>query len=334
MKKGSLADQLSAMLAYRNRADIDAPVETARTNWTIVPANDNANPEEIANTHVERRLAIRPTISKILRESAEVDCRPVPVADVSKAKGEHDLELYPVARDVEYGFATDDNGKRHRVVVRIGRLRFSDGTQTEKGFAKGLDGKLVIKDLEMPVGAMLRTEEQQERMLGGNGVSKAYIEQSNLYFAQMLGAIEPRYVKGTGRRYGRSYSAAESRTMLAEAYANTPVLPPVKRYRKGLPCGSQRVAESFLGMQKGKKGESGSIAWEDVSSHIVNREVWEATLTYLTEAETTVLDKALEAGSLAELGDGGHRRTRERQGRRKLQAANDNLLAALKKSAA
>ncbi|TIV38954.1 MAG: hypothetical protein E5V91_12500 [Mesorhizobium sp.] len=312
----------------------EGPVEAVQTNWTIVPANDNANPEDIANTHVERRSAVRPTLSEIFRESAKVDCRRVPVADVSKAKGEHDFELYPIARDVEYGIAKDDKGREHKVVVRIGRLRFSDGTQTEKGFARGIDGKMIMKDLEMPVGAMLRTEDQQERMLGGNGAGGAYVEQSNLYFAQMLGAIEPRYVKGTERRQGRSYSADETRTMLADAYANTPVLPPVKRYRKGLPCGSQRVAESFLGMQKGKKGESGSVAWQDVSTHIVNREVWEATIAMLSDADTNVLDGALTARSLADLGDGSHRRTRERQGRRKLHAANDNLVAALKKSAA
>ncbi|MGX9144995.1 hypothetical protein [Mesorhizobium sp. 128a] len=333
MKKGSLADQLSALLAYRNRPDLDAPVETAGTNWKKQPANDNANPEEIANTHVERRLAIRPTLSALFRESAKVDFRQVPVADARKAKGEHDIELYPVARDVEYGFATDDNGKRHKVVVRIGSLRFSDGTQTEKGFARGIDGKPIMKDLTMPVGAMLRTKDQQERMLGGSGVSNAYVEQSNLYFAQLLGAIEPRYVKGTKRRQGRSYSAEEARTTLAEAYANTPALPPVKRYRKGLPCGSKRVAESFLGMQKGGKGESGSVAWQDVAAHIANREVWEATLAMLSDADTKVLDRALTASSLADLGDGGHRRTRERQGRRKLQAANDNLAEALRMAA-
>ena len=298
-RHGSLAEQLKALLEYRNRPET---VEPVKTNWTTVPANTNADPAEIADYGFERHLRITPSVEEIMRQ---VDANPP---------------------------ERNDTGQ----IVRIGKLRFSDGNQTERAYTHGADGKLIQYDAPMPVGAMLGTRDKAETQLGGRGYSNEDLLRSNDHFAELLGTIAPRYVKGTKRRNGKSYTADESRAMLAEAYANTPTLPPVKRYAPGLPCASQRIADCFVGMQKGKKGESGAIAWEDIAMSKVNKEIWDAALAYMTKGDTKTLDAAMSARNTYSIGsDHGYSgRSAWRNGKRALLAATDNLREALKLSAA
>lgn len=297
-----MAEQLKVLLAYRNRPEGDP--EPLKTNWTTIAANDNADPEETEDFSFERNLLVTPSVQEIARQ--------IRTKDVERnAQGQ---------------------------IVRIGKLRFSDGTQTEKAYTAGQDGGVVQMDARMPVGAMLGTTEKAKEQSGGKGYTQAQVEQSNLFFAHMLGTIEPRYIKRTKRRNGRSLTADESRLELAKAIANTDVMPRVKRYKAGLPCGGQRIADSFLGMQKGKKGESGAIAWEDIATHKVNREIWAETLAQLSERDVATLDAAMEARTYEDVGvaDGQSPLYAKYNGggKRRLLAANDNLAAALRMASA
>ncbi|MFC5584453.1 hypothetical protein ACFPOD_04975 [Nitratireductor kimnyeongensis] len=282
-------------MEYRNRPEGDPmPV---KTNWSVVPANDN-NPEEIADFGFERDLRITPSVQEIMRHAATGD--------------------------------EERNDKNQ--IVRIGKLRFSDGTQTEKAFTLGPDGSAVQYDRRMPAGAMLGTREKAETQLGGKGYTQAQNEQSNLYFAAMLGTIEPRYVKRGKRKNGRSLSADESRAELAKAVANTKAMPKITKLRPGLPCGGERVADSFVGMRKGKKGESGAMMWQDMCSAIVDREIWEETLAALNDEDRATLDATMAARSVRDLAPGKRGGNAYIAGSTALSAANDNLTRNLKRA--
>lgn len=291
---------LEALMHWRARPE--GKPEPVKTNWTVVPSNDNASPEEIADYSFERHLRVTPSVEVIMENVATGDV-------VTNAVGQ---------------------------TVQIGRLRFSDGKQTERAYANGPDGKLVQFDARMPVGAMMGAKEKAEAQAGGSGLSQIAIANSNFYFADMFGVdyASLSRAKRTARRNGKACTAAESAVALAAAYANTPTLPPVKVYPAGLPCASPRVAESFLGMRKTSGAPGGGIAWEDLATSIVNREIWDETLAHLAKRDVQTLDAAMTARTLADIAPGGTDRGARKRGKRLLYAANDNLAVALKNAAA
>ncbi|RVO41352.1 hypothetical protein CN093_08800 [Sinorhizobium meliloti] len=298
-RHGSLAEQLEAFRRYVTTPDHDP--EPVQTNWATVPANDN-NPEDIEGMRLERRWRMKPSIEEIMR-SVRAD-------------------------DVE----RNDAGQ----IVRIGRLRFSDGTQTEQAFKLTIDGKVVPFQARMPVGAMLGTKDAAESQLGGEEDS-AHVTASNRYFADMLDTLPPRYKAGGKRKRGAASNHEEAKRELAEAYANTDMSKVTfTRYPDGLPCGSARVADSFLGMQKGKKGESGSMMWQDIVSARLDRDMWAATVDSLMHSDKRVLDAAASAKSMRQVGEslGFSGKNAERRGKRALIAANDNLMSAIEAYAA
>jgi len=292
-RHGSLAEQLAPLLAYRNRPQDDySPIQT---NWNLTHDNDNYDEgdedqrSDIKDFQIERRINIRPTLGEITREIAKAECREVPYC-VQVNSGESRYRFsdrgpkeksypYPVGGDIEFGTHIDGKGKRHKVVTRIGKLRFSNGHVTERDYKRAPDGKVVAFDAKMPVSAMLGTSENQERVLGGN---RKGIAKSNAYFAELLEANLPNKAKTKKRQRYVKVSKEEVRADLAKAYANTPSLPPVKRCPPGFPWQPSSVAELFMGMKKFPKGQSGSIMWQDISTAITNREMWEEVLAELS----------------------------------------------------
>lgn len=294
----TIRNMASQLKAWRDRPETDSTEAPDKTNWSVVPANDN-NPEDIEDMRLERRLEIVPSI-KSIREA------------------------------IDSGIVERNSAGR---IVAIGHLRFSDGTQTERAYCYGPEGKLIQFDARMPIGAMLGTKEKADA-LSGTGVSHAHVAASNAFAAVVFDVDMPRYVSGKReRRKGKSYSHEESRRMLADAYANTPVLPAVTVCPPALASGTRRAADAFVGLQKGKKGESGSIAWEDIASSKIHREIWDETLATLNAETKRTLDAAAKAKTLADIKPGGHRTAASRRGKRLLVAANDNLMAAIKKAA-
>ncbi|WP_100961036.1 hypothetical protein [Bosea sp. FBZP-16] len=298
-RHGSLAEQLTALLAYRNRPE--GPIEPMQSNWTVVPANDDIAVKSFSH---ERDLRVTPSVEEIMRQ--------VETGDVEKnAKGQ---------------------------TVRIGNLRFSDGTQTEKAFKR--TGGRSVKEVNfvMPVGAMLGCREQADRASGGKGYDGDYKRRSNQYFADTFGVDVPSKAKGKPRKNGPGFSKDELRAMRDEAFANTPVLPEVKRYPAGLPATRDLVSDHFIGMKVAATGQAGGAAWQDVSGAIVQREIWDAALSEMKGADLAVLDKAVRADSYAEVGIAAGQTSayadKKGGGRRRLIAANDNLAASLKKHSA
>lgn len=298
-RHASLAEQLSAFRRYVTTPDHEP--EPISTNWSTAPANDN-NPEDIEGMRVERRWRMKPSVEEIMRQVA---------------KGE-------VERN-EAGQA-----------IRIGTLKFSDGTQTEQAFKLTIDGKVVAFQARMPVGAMLGTKDAAESQLGGDEDSQ-HVTASNRYFADMLDTLPHRYKSGGKRKRGAASSHEEAKRELAEAYANTDMSKVTfTRYPDGLPCGSAKVADSFLGMQKGKKGESGSMMWQDIVSARLDRDIWAATVDSLMHTDRKALDVAASGKSMRQVGEslGFSGKNAERRGKRALIAANDNLMAAIEAYAA
>lgn len=289
----SLADQLKALLAYRNRPE--GQPEPIKTNWTPVAANDNK--EDLEGLHLERRRSMRPTELEIMESvnSGEIE--------------------------------RNEAGQ----IIRIGKLRFSDGTQKERAFRYSIDRKLIEYDAPMPVGAMLGTRDRQERILGGDTSS------SNAAYTAVYGGRHPNKVKRKHRDVRATEKRAPYRTkeQMRSEIAELPEFP-ITVYKKGFPWKPSSLRELFMGLEKGKKGESGSIAWEDISTHIVDREVWRETMAALSEDDKNTLGAFVVAKTMREIGEvnGFSGKRAERMGKKILCASNNNLAVALRKSAA
>lgn len=308
--KPSLADQLAAVLAYRNAPDHEP--EPVQSNWTVVPANDNKAQVAEVDFSFERHLRMTPSVQEIMRQ----------VKDGLVVRGE------PVA--VREGLDPPSLGP----IVSIGRLRFSDGTQTERAYTTGPDGDLIQYDRRMECGAMLHTREEVEAQLGGRGFTDVDLENSNSYYAHLLGTPPARYIKGKARRKGKSLTAEQSRANLDQAIANTKVMPPIKKLPPGLPCGSKRVGDCFVGHLKSGGGNGGSVAWEDIGQTIENASVWKAVRKALKSKDLAAIDAAMAATNIGDIGVAvGQSReyARRKGGKAALLAANDNLASAIKK---
>ncbi|MDO3431175.1 hypothetical protein QWJ46_00610 [Rhizobium sp. CBN3] len=288
-RHGSLAEQLVALRKYATEPDHDP--EPLQTNWSVVPANNN-NPDEVADFGHERFLRISPSLEEIMRSVIG-----------------HEPERNATGQ-----------------IIKWGSLRFSDGTQTERCIMYGIDGKAINGEITMPAGAMLRCRDEMEANLGASGKTGKYIDLSNAWFGETLGSLPHRFIKSGKRRKGKNYSRDEAIAMLEEAKANTAVMPAVTVYPTGLPCGMKMVADAFVGMKKGKKGESGSMAWQDFATLKSGREAWRDALRAIPAETRDVLDTSLRAKNMQEIGMslGFQGKHAERKGKQALIAANDN----------
>lgn len=334
--------ELSALLAMRSRPigvaeGVDVTVEPTSpiaTNWSLVPANDNEVPAD--EFYTERVVEYEPSEEKITQDSkkASVVYRAEPMmlrkSDGSNAAAmaRREIHAVPVGGDIEYGLHIDKNAKRHKIITRIGSLRFSDGSQTERGQKLVLD-KVVEAQIPMPVGAMLGCREKSKRDKGAEIDTTG----SNAHYQWMVKGRVATPPKLTPKKVERvTMSKADARKMLELAYANTPVLPETTIYPDGFPCAPSNLRQLFVGGRKGKKGESGSQAWQDVYTEKENRETFNRGLDAMQDDHVRVLTEAATAKSLGELGErrGYHGRHAIDAGRRLLIAANDNFEEAMK----
>lgn len=306
-RHASLAEQLTAVRRYIFEPDHEP--EPIQTNWSVTPASDN-NPEDLEDMKAERLWDISPSPEEIMRQVA---------------KG-----------DVEYGVHIDDDDKRHKVIVRIGRLRFSDGTQTEQGFKLSIDGKVVAAQIPMPVGAMLGSTDKERAQRGGDD-NPEDLKCSNDYFAGkktdyrpagLFNAAFSKPVKKTKRQERTAQTTkAQDRQLLTELMVKTTV--PITKCPDGFPAAPAKLAHLFPGMVKVATGDSGSQAWEDTVIERENRSEWFRWVDGLKPQDKEVLEAARTARSLEDLGGSAPKRTAIRHGKRALIAANDNLMAAI-----
>lgn len=294
--RGTFADMIPAVLAYRNRPDHKP--EPLQSSFTTEPATVHIEPEVRASMFTEQNLRVTPSVEEIARE----------------------MRNHPVR---------NADGR----IVSIGRLKFSDGTQTEKAFTIGPDGDVVQYDRRMPTGAMLGCSERLTDSSGG-GNAPAKVMVSTAALAEALGVQHRQYIPGRTPRRGKIYKSAEARALIESAIANTPVMPPVTKCPPGLANGTQQVSECFIGMKIGSTGRGGLIQWVDLYTAGREHDDWVAAEGALSDEDKETLDSTMTASNLAQLGYGGHRRTKERQAVKRLKAANDNLVAVMRKKAA
>ncbi|MGV1793865.1 hypothetical protein [Rhizobium sp. A37_96] len=312
------------------------------TNWRVLPAADNAKSDDGFGT--ERTVEIVPSLEKMTAASAQVQMtyRAEPMmlrgGRLEHKRASREVHGISLGGDVEYGEYIDDNGNPHKVVTRMGGLHFSDGSQYERGY-KLVMGKVVPAKIRMPIGAILHTREKSARDKGA-APDPAEISASNAYFsaektderpaglfqAKLSGPVtkKPRKER-TGPR-----TKTEARQWLADAIANTAVLPPVKKYPDGFPSGPKSLAQLFPGLVKIATGDTGSQGWEETASKVTERLIWHQTLAKMQGDHVEILTRAVSAKNLAELGiaRGYHGKYAIEAGRRLLIAANDNFLQA------
>ncbi|AIL99473.1 hypothetical protein [Sinorhizobium meliloti] len=327
----------SALLAMRSRpAGVAEGVPAEQTlqissNWRLTPANDNKQPED--GFGAERAVEYTPSEQELENSFAKVIVRYRP-EPMMLAGGRHEaqragreIHAIPVEGDFGYGTHVDQDGNQHKVITRIGKLRFSDGTQTERGHKLVLE-KVVEAQIDMPVGAMLGGREKSKRDKGGEEDSSG----SNTHYRWMVDGRTATPPKLRPKKQEREKTTkAEDRQALADAYANTPVMPDIKRYPDGFPASPTNLRQLFIGGRKGKNGESGSQAWQDIYTEKENREKFQRGLDAMQDSHVRVLTEAVSAKSLAELGEtrGYKGRHAIDAGRRLLRAANDNFLKAM-----
>lgn len=324
---------MSGLLAFRNRPVGAAEGEGVKmkgfsalaTNWSLVPANDNVAPEDGFGN--ERAVQYEPSIELIMESVAKIKTRERPEPSMLNPTGNREIHSIPTGGSVEYGSYTDDDGRKQRCIVRIGSLRFSDGGQKEKGHKLVL-GEAVDADIRMPVGAMLGCTEKSARDKG------AEIDEtgSNAHYRWMVKGKSAKQPKKKDRSKKRVVmSKMEARAMLAKAIENTPVMPEVKRGPDGFPYGPTALRQLFIAGRKGKNGETGSQAWEDIAVESENKRQFEIALESMLDSDVRILADAVDAKSLTQLGEARGYKGRHAvdAGRSLLRAANDNFERAL-----
>jgi hypothetical protein len=231
----------------------------------------------------------------------------------------------------------------------IGELHFSNGEQKEKAFCYGPGGDVIEYNRTVERGGMLRTTEETGAAKGSaEQSSRVEISNQNLTTV-LLGRddkgelVTPapavrKYIPSGTMRKGTSLTADQSRAMIADAIANTKVMPSVTYLPKGLPMGTAKASNCFIGMKPKPSGKGGaSIRWVDFFMAGQDRKEWLAVIGELDETTHKVIETALEAGSYAEVGVAmGQSKSyaRTKGGKMLLKAANDNLAEIIRKSAA
>jgi len=324
-RHAGLADGLAAIKAYLAR-ERNADQELYGTNWRTTPDNDN-------QPHA------RDNEGRLIEEGADHGW------DVDKR-----METKPSIRWMakqwnEGAIVRNDDG----ILVSVGNLCFSDGEQVERGYKIGPDGRVVMADIRMPAGAMLGCKVRTDRMRGTDNRTRGdkpadealrerHVREGNEYIAETLKAHPPRNIRGRRRRGkwpGPSHDRAKA--ILAEAYANTPILPPIKKYPPGLPWQPRELWGIFPSLVRREGKDTAMQSWQDICTATIARETWEEALSSLKAEHRAVLEVLPKARNMTDIGvAAGQSESYARSGGgiRALQAVNDNLEAALKKSAA
>lgn len=313
------AKEMAPVLAYRN----GPPSTGLQTNWSLT--SDGAltfdpNVEETSYA-TESRHEIRPSPELIMKGLKGVEFREFQHSHFGGGGFADRLDLTPLPGElVEYGVrvekATGGKVKESKVITRMGRWQFSDGSQTEKAH-------------KMPSGAMLGVREDANQPRGGEGGHLG----SKPYFEAMLG-VRYAYRPGGVRKKGKSYTRDESAAMLAEAVANTPKMPAITKCKPGIASGGNyHLRDLFIGMQKVSCSGGGATNWQDALDAAERRMDWFRWVASLKDEDRKVLDAAQTAKSYDDLGQslgftGSYAR---KAGKRALKAANDNLRQAMKK---
>lgn len=138
-----------------------------------------------------------------------------------------------------------------------------------------------------------------------------------------------RWVKPGKRRVREfDFTAEESRANLAIAVDNTDAMPEVVKLPVGMPCGSRRVSDSFIGCKpKFSSKGGGAPSFEDMADRAVSLEDARAAAVFIGPDNALALDTAMTAANMTEIGHafGKTGKHAERFGKQKLVEASHAL---------
>lgn len=322
-RHSELSADLAALLQWRALSR-PAP-ETLKTNWNVIPANDNKpevdsydgfegdapDPPRIECVH-----QIRPTPEEIDRAVKKVKCREV--------RG----QLEAVSGDIE---------KRDGLVVRLGRLEFgtlptkNKGSKTEPGNNRQLiryGGRWVVDKFGHAKGPDIDEDEEQqkrERLADWLGCEPG---QNKVATPEMRKAARERAARCRDLPNPPLPSTSMSLNE-ARAFAG---LPPVDvDERPALPTATSDIGDIFESwMCRPKNTKSGAVPQEE------ERLDRETVAAQLAPADVAILDAAMKARNFREIGcmNGSEGKTAERHGKAELVAATARLATIFEKIAA
>lgn len=218
--------------------------------------------------------------------------------------------------------------------TRAGKLKLSNGKQHESCYVlKG--GKAVNGSVEMPRGAILYQEDRFSELKGADPDPKE-IERRRIYWTSLFGRarafrsdeyckqdLEPvRHIKAGRMRRKVKLTTAEQTELLSGP------LPPITYCKPGLPCAHEDTGASFLGgWISATKGARTMDRWEDLSDELSRQAELEAWADALPPEQQAALELGATAANFREIGEafGKIGKAAEREGKRRLLAANDNL---------
>ncbi|MBY3515720.1 hypothetical protein ACCS67_15870 [Rhizobium brockwellii] len=324
---------------YRDMLTFRSPPtgEPIASNWRTLPANDNAAPADFTS---ERRIETVPSEAEIVASIEHFDetvkfsvHREARLAGGKFTRVPRGTLHWPVDGDFELGTDCDGNN----VIARLGRYHFSNGQHTEKAYCVSPDGGVEAYAARLPTGAMRYTTEEQAAVKGS--ANATHVRAGNLRIADIFGfdeLYEP--LPGSrNKRKGRHYTRDEAAIMLDAAKANTSIMPRVKRLPDGLPLATKDIAAIFMSLVKRPTGRGYLHAWEDFAMKTDAKTAWDRVVEDLPKGTLEVLEAAMAAQSMADIGRiavGASDAYAARAGKAALEAANDNLMAAIKKVAA
>ncbi|WP_165219535.1 hypothetical protein [Affinirhizobium pseudoryzae] len=308
-----LSEDLAAILNWR--AISRPPAEPLRTNWSIIPANDNFEEEtpeeEPAPPIVECEHEIRPTVGALMAAVKNVEFEPHRPGLIDRR---------PIGGDIE---------KRSGQIVRLGALRFgtmptvADGTTTRPGNNRQIiawRGKRPVDRFGRAKGADLDEEDE-------------FAKRQRL--ADWLGCYAGEFIPQTlqsrrkareraDRVRGKPLPALPPTTMPlndARAFAGLPAV--AEEPVPGLPTGSMDIGDIFFSwVAMPKKANHGAMI-RDEDTTLDRAEV----ASQLHPQDVAVLDAALTARNMTDIGNviGFAGKVAERKGRRALMDACGRL---------
>ncbi|MGQ3214677.1 hypothetical protein [Shinella sp.] len=318
------------------------PEPGLRTNWSIVPANDN-RPEEYREDLevvepepilIECIHEIRPRESELIRAVGNVEWREFRHAN--RRGGERDK--MPITGDIETRPVDSPLFSRLDKVVRLGDLRLGTLPTEDCGSATlpGNDRQIIAWRGRRPVDRFTAAK--------GHGVDEDEERAKRERLAGWLGCEAGWHVTATKE----SRAAARARGARVRGLP-TPPLPPTSLpldearafaglppaattdKRAGLPLGSPDIGNIFASwISAPKKGKSGSVATDESGPDRTSIEA------HLSKDDVVLLDAAITAQNFEEVGAviGVKGKTAERRGKAELVGAVARLANVLEELAA
>jgi hypothetical protein len=230
----------------------------------------------------------------------------------------------------------------------MGKLGFSNGEQRESCYVPK-DGKAKKGTVRMPRGAILHYQDEFTELLGSEP-DKDDVDLTRAWAARVYG--QPRTMDGkaiAGLAMETSEQVIDGRTFMVPrpfkpagrirrkvkmtredqiALLGTAPRPPVTYCPPGLANGSADIRGIFAGAEiMSTKGKSGVERWEDLSDEMSRQSEFERWAAALPPEQIKALDLACTVANFREIGEafGKTGKTAEREGKKRVLAANDNL---------